>query len=220
MGTDTSTPDTPVDHTTPPATRGPGIGWDRIVAGLLITAAGAAWLLQTTGVAVPWRLLPAAALVLVGVVLLVGLAGGSGRGAVAAIGIALLVAAVGVGVGADRFAGPAGDRTVGADPADWADTTTRLAAGTVTVDLTGAPPPASGRLRVEVGAGRVVVELPERSAVRIDAEIVAGTVTVDGVTLQQGVDLRWTDPPGPPPTPPTLTIDIGTGDLEVRHGAS
>jgi hypothetical protein len=211
-------PGGPPDRAAPGRHR-PGIRWDRVVGGLLVAAVGVASLLQATGTAVPWALLPASALVLVGVVLLVGLAGGSGRGGVIAVGIALLVAAVGVGIGADRFAGPVGDRTVGTDPADWSDTTTRSAAGTVTVDLTGAPPPATGRMRVELGAGRVVVVLPDEGAVRIEARIVAGTVVVDGAAVQQGVDLYWTGPVGPAPAP-ALTIDIGTGDLEVRHGAS
>jgi hypothetical protein len=203
---------------------GPGMRWDRVVLGLLIAGGGVASLLSGTGTDVPWNLLPAAALVLVGVVLLLSLAGGTGRGGVAFIGIVLLAVAVAVGVGAERYAGPVGDRTVVPGPADWAGGTTRISAGTVIVDLTRAAPPETGLLRVEVGAGRVVLRLPDGGTagdggVAVTARVVAGTVAVDGSTVQQGVDLRWAEPAGRSPAP-VVELDIGTGDLEVRHVAS
>jgi hypothetical protein len=203
----------------PPGRVHRGVAWDRVVVGLLIAGVGVATLLQGIGVTVPWNLLPAAAVVLVGVVLLVGLAGGRGRDGVAVVGLLLLVVAVGVGVRAERFAGPLGDRTVVPGPADWADGATRVSAGTVTVDLTGVAPPAAGRMRVELGAGRVVVRLPDDPVVRVEAGVVAGTVAVDGATVQQGVELRWTDPAGPP-SGPLLVVDVGAGDVEVRHDGS
>lgn len=189
------------------------------MVGIVIAGLGVASLLHGLGVAVPWNLLPAAAVVLVGVLMLIGLTGGRGQGGVAVVGIVLLILAVGVGVGVERFTGPVGDRTVVPGPADWADGTTRVSAGTVTVDLTAAAPPATGRMRVELGAGRVVVRLPEDPVVRVEAGIVAGTLTVDGATVQQGVDLAWTDPEGPP-TGAVLTLEVGTGDVEVHHDAS
>jgi len=53
--------------------RGPQV--DRIVLGLLVAAIGVGWLLDQAGVSVPWRMLPAAALVLIGLALMATLLG-------------------------------------------------------------------------------------------------------------------------------------------------
>lgn len=188
-----------------------GPHWGRIVFGLLLVTGGAGWLLDGAAVAVPWRLLPAVGLVVVGVVLLLSLAGGTGRADVVVIGVVLLVAAVAVGAGVERFAGPVGDRTVGA--AGFAGPT-RISAGTVTVDLTDAPLPAGGRLEVSVGAGRVALRLPAEPAVRVHTTVVTGTVVDDGVAVAQGVDLDRTDPVA---APVTVEIAVGLGEVEVTR---
>lgn len=218
-GTSADGATTPYARAGGPAPSG-GVRWDRVLVGLLLAGLGAAWLLDGAGVAVGWSLLPAAGLVLAGVVLLLGLAGGTGRGTVAVLGIVLLGLSVAVGVGAGRFTGPVGDLTLVPGPADWAGGTTRLSAGTVVVDLTDATPPPTGRAAVEVGAGRVVVRLPEDVRVRVEATVVMGSVQVDGTKVQEGVDLAWTDPLADPDSGPVLTVAIATGDLEVRRGAS
>lgn len=206
---------TPVTGTrpAPPAHRPSALHWDRMVLGLLVAALGVGWLLDGLGVAVPWRLAPAAAVAVVGLALLLSLAGGRGRGGLVSLGIVLLLVAAAVGVGADRFAGPVGDRTIAPSAAGW-PAPTRLSAGTVTVDLTRDAFPATGRLDVEVGAGRVVVLLPADRAVRVHGTVVMGTVVVDGVAAQQGVDLDWTSPD---PAPVDLVVAVGAGDVEVTH---
>jgi hypothetical protein len=186
----------------------PGPHWGRIAFGLLLVTGGAAWLLDGRPAPVPWHLLPAAGLVAVGVVLLLSLAGGTGRADVVVIGIVLLVA---VGAGVDRFAGPVGDRTIGT--AGFTGPT-RISAGTVTVDLTDAPLPADGRLDVTVGMGRVVLRLPADSAVRVHGTVVMGTIVADGVPVEQGVDLDWT---GPGTAAVTVEIGVGLGDVEVTR---
>jgi hypothetical protein len=93
------------------------------VTGVLLTAAGTGWLLDELGVPVPWLLAPAAALLVVGVALLLGLLGGHGRGGLVALGVGLAVVAVAIGIGADRFAGPVGDRTIAPGPAGRPPTT-------------------------------------------------------------------------------------------------
>lgn len=192
----------------------PPVGWHRVAAGVLLAAVGGCWLADVLGASVPWRMLPAAALVVVGLALLATLAGGRGRSQLVALGVALLLTAVGVGVGAGRFVGPVGDRTLVPDPATWT-TTTGLAAGTLTVDLTAAAPPESGRMQVRVGAGRVLVRAPAGSRVQIETSVVLGTIVVDGTPVEQGVDLRWAEPGTP--AGPVLDVEVGTGDVEVWH---
>jgi hypothetical protein len=85
----------------------------------------------------------------------------------------------------------------------------------VVVDLTRQPLPAAGRLEVHVGAGRIVVRAPADRPLGIEAEVVAGTITVDGTVARQGVDVDWTGPS--PDAPVTVAVDIGAGDLEVTH---
>lgn len=91
---------------------------DRVVLGVIIGAIGVGWLLDGAGVSPPWRMLPAA-LVLIGCALLVSLFGGRGRGALIVVGIAGTVLAGAVGVGVDRYAGPAGDRLITPTATDW-----------------------------------------------------------------------------------------------------
>jgi hypothetical protein len=195
--------------------RRPGPRWGRIVLGLLLTAAGAGWLLDGLSVEVPWNLFPATGLIVVGAVLLLSLAGGTGRADVVVTGIVLLLVAVAVGAGAGRFAGPPGDRTIVPSTAGW-PAPTRISAGTVTVDLTDTPLPAAGRLDVAVGAGRVVVRLPAEPAVRVHSTVVMGTIVADGVAIGQGVDLDWTAP-GTAAAPVTVDIGVGAGEVEVSH---
>jgi hypothetical protein len=183
------------------------------VVGVLLVATGVGWLLDARGVAVPWRMFPAAGLVLVGFALLVSLAVGSGRVGLVVTGIPLLLAALAVGVGVDRYAGPVGDREVVPTAGVWPDTT-QVGAGTVTVDLARHPLPTTGRLDVRVGAGQVVVVLP-RSAPRVDAAVVAGDIVVDGVRVGDGLDVHWTEPR--PTDGSSVVLEVGTGEVEVRH---
>ncbi|HZG88928.1 MAG TPA: LiaF domain-containing protein [Pseudonocardia sp.] len=186
-----------------------------MVLGLLIVAVGVGSMLDAQGISVPWRLAPAAALIVVGAALLLSLAAGRGRVDLVVMGSVLLVVAGAVGIGADRFAGPVGDRTIAPAAEDWPSGTT-LAAGSVLVDLTRAPLPATGELDVHVGAGQVVVRLPESAAVAVEATVVAGSVSVDDEAVREGFDLRWADrETGGAPV--RVAVDIGAGDLEVHH---
>lgn len=192
-----------------------GLRVDRIVLGLLIGAIGVGWLLDQAGVSVPWQMFPAAALILIGVALIATLLGGRGRGGLVALGIISIIIAVAVGVGADRYAGPVGDLTVAPAAAEW-PVQQHISAGTVTVDLTRHPMPAAGQLQVDVGAGRIVLVLPHESNAGIEATATAGTITVDGVKVGDGVDLRWSHQMNTSPSV-VLTLHVGLGDIEVSH---
>lgn len=110
--------------------RDAGPRMDRIVIGLLLSAVGVAWLLDLTGVSVPWRMFPAGAAILIGVGLLATLLGGAGgRGVLIALGMVATLLGVAVGVGVDRDDGPAGDRLLAPTSAEW-PVQERISAGT------------------------------------------------------------------------------------------
>ncbi len=195
-----------------------GPHWNRLVIGVLLLAAGVAWLLDMAGVSVPWHLAPATGLIVVGLGLLASLAGGKGRSGLFATGIVLLVAALAVALDADRFAGPAGDVDVRPSATGWPSTTT-LSAGSARVDLTAAALPPAGRLDVRVGAGRVEVHVPAGHPVRVEADVVLGTVVVDATPAVQGVDQHWVDPVGAG-APVAVHVQVGAGEVEVHHDAA
>jgi len=203
----------PEPSTVESTTVGPRL--DRIVVGILLAAAGVGWLLDEAGASVPWRVFPACALLLIGLALIITLFAGRGRGRLIGLGVLALVAAVAVGVGADRYAGPVGDRTLAPATGDW-PVNERVSAGTVTVDLTRHPLPESGDLQVQVGAGKIIVRIPDSARVGIDASATAGTITVDGVQTGNGIDLHWSQA-APATSHVTLTLGIGLGDIEVNH---
>jgi hypothetical protein len=205
-----------VPGTSPAVTEPGGVRLDQVVTGLMIGAAGLGWLLDRSGVSVGWRMYPASALILVGVALAVSLLGGRGRANLAALGAVLLVVSVGIGVGADRFAGPAGDLTI-TPAADAWPITVRRSAGSVTADLTAAALPASGIADIRVGAGRITLTVPGSAVVRIEADVVTGDITVDGVTVADGVDLDWTEP-GTADATVVVRLAVAVGEIEVRHG--
>lgn len=194
-----------------------GLRLDRIVIGLLIGAVGIGWFLDEAGVSVPWHLLPAAALVLIGVALLVSLLVGHGRGALVGLGIAAAILAVAVGVGAARYAGPAGDRLIAPTTTDW-PVETRVSAGNVTVDLTRNPLPEVGRLQVDVGAGELRLILPaDASRIGVDTWTTAGTITVNDVKVGDGLDVRWSRSASITPAPIRVELHVGLGNIEVNH---
>lgn len=197
----------------PPAA---GLRLDQIVVGLLLAAGGVGWLLDQAGVSVAWRMFPAAALIVVGLALIVSLAGGRGRSGLIGLGAVLLVVAAAIGVGVNQYAGPAtGDRTVAPSAEAW-PVTIRHSAGNVTVDLSRNPLPQAGRMDVHVGTGRVVVIVPNDVPVRIDAQVVTGNIRVDGVSTSDGIDVRWSEP-GTSDAPIVVTLDVGVGEIEVNH---
>jgi hypothetical protein len=204
----------------PPATSNTRIGGgprlDRIVVGLLLGAVGVGWLLDQAGVSVAWRMFPAVALILIGFALIGTLLGGRGRGALIVLGVIALIVGVAVGVGADRYSGPAGDRMVAPTAAEW-PVHQQVSAGTVTVDLTRHPLPETGRLEVDVGAGRIQLVLPERGTVGVDVTVTAGNITVDGVQIRDGIDLQWSSP-AQRSSPVDVVLHVGLGQVEVDHG--
>lgn len=84
----------------------------------------------------------------------------------------------------------------------------------MTVDLTRHPLPSAGRLDVRVGAGRVVLVLPQ-SAPRVEAAVVTGAIMVDGGRVGDGLDVHWTQPRL---ADAAAVVEVGLGEVEVHHG--
>jgi hypothetical protein len=139
---------------TPPAAPSPARRTtpDRIVVGLLLAAAGAAWLLDEIGVSVPWALAPAVGVVVIGVALMLTARDPGGHALLVVCGAILLATAL--AVAAVRPVGGAfGDRLVTPTAGQW-PVATSVAAGNLTLDLRQNPLPTSGRLTAHVNAGR------------------------------------------------------------------
>ena len=191
-----------------------------MVAGLLISAVGVGWLLTGLGFDVPWKLAAPISLVAVGLVLVVTVVaradGGrnAGRSGLAWLGAALLVVSLALGVDAPRYAAPMGNVDIAPTASEWPVTVHR-STGNVEVDLTRHPLPDQGSLEIRLGAGNVDLAVPRDASVTIDARVTAGTIRVDGTTVDDGVDLRWSS--GSAGTPVVVTIDVAAGEVAIRH---
>jgi hypothetical protein len=192
----------------------PVLRMDRLVLGLLVVSIGALWLVDEMGADVPWRVVPPAALIVVGIALLVTLAVGGGRTTLIWLGVGLLAVSVALGIGAQRYAAPAGDVSLAPAAEDW-PMQSRLSVGNVKVDLTAHPLPDRGRLDVHLGAGNVTLLVPGDADVRVDVTVTAGTIVIDGSRAADGLDLTWTNGNA---ADVVITVDVGAGQVEVRHG--
>jgi hypothetical protein len=196
----------------------------RLVAGVLLMLVGIGWLLEVLGVSeVPWDVLLPAALIVIGVALvLVSRAGGSQAGLITT-GVVLSVLLL-LGSAIDiPLRGGIGDREERPASVAALRDEYRLGIGRLTLDLTAIDPaeldtglPPISRVRVRVGIGQVEVIVPEGVLVEVAARAGLGDVNVFGagdagfdaervLALRGGVDLE-------------LVVSVGLGDVEVRRG--
>lgn len=197
---------------------------DRIAIGLLIGSVGVGWLLDLSGRSVPWHVFPAVALTVIGAAVMAATVLPGRRRLLIWCGVISLLAAAAVGAGADRFAGPIGTVTLTPDSSDWPVSQT-TSAGSVTLDLTRHRLPTTGTGTIGVGMGHVVLILPREGTSRpsdgmdritVMLSIGTGTVKLDGHTVDDGVDVVWAQHPSAPTI--TIGVDVGVGDVEIRHG--
>jgi hypothetical protein len=130
--------------------------------------------------------------------------------------------------------GGAGERTVRPGTVVEAETRTRMAAGRLTLDLTGvASPTASSTagattepidVRADLGFGQLVVDVPADAIIQVDATVGAGGVHLGDRRLGTGLRVHdhWTDAPAVAagqPTGPTITLklDVGAGDVRIQR---
>ncbi|GAA3347281.1 hypothetical protein GCM10020358_61460 [Amorphoplanes nipponensis] len=185
--------------------------WGPLIAGLLVVAAGVAWLLDGLGVPVPWRVLPAVGLLAVGLAVLVLR---RVPGALAAAGVLLLIAAILAALPVRRYAGPVGQRSVAPAATEW-PVHTVVGIGELRVDLTERALPAGGRMEVAVGIGKLSLTVPAGGPVRVVSAVGSGDIEVDGRSVDNGIDAGWTQAGAGP----AVDIDarVGLGLIEVWH---
>ena len=162
---------------------------------------------------VPWRVVPPAGLLGVGIALLVTLVVGEGRTTLIWLGVGLLVVSVALGVGAQRYAAPAGDISLAPMAGDW-PVDSRLSVGNVRVDLTEHSLPNHGRMDLHLGTGNLTLVMPKDAPVRVDVTVTAGDIVVDSAQVADGLDLTWSNQNA---ADVVVTLDVGAGQVEVQH---
>jgi phage shock protein PspC (stress-responsive transcriptional regulator) len=216
--------DTPSDVATPsrPPTAHGGPGRSHIAlgfVGLLLIAAGLAWLLHVLDVAsLSARDGLATGLIIVGLGLVV--AAWRGRAwSLVVLGVVFgstiaLVEAINV-----PFEAGAGDRLVVVDTRGELADDHELFAGALTLDLRRAPL-SDGPHTVDaaVGMGKLRVIVPADSSVEVDAKVKAGNIDGDLAPSpdEGGVDLHETFTEGPRQRVPDLRLDLRVGVGEVK----
>jgi hypothetical protein len=182
-----------------PDQRGPAAA--TVLVGALLVLVGIGWLLDSGGVAVPWRAVLPAALIAVGLATAAGSMRGRQHGLMV-VGLVLtlvLALAVGTDWGLEvTLVGGVGERVEQpATPADLREY--RLAVGQLTVDLSGLQVPAgTTTATARVGLGELVVKAPAGVAVRLDGR--SGVGQVHGLDREEnGLGNR---------------LDVRTGDFD------
>jgi predicted membrane protein len=211
-----SVPQPPPPPTPPPPSR-----TGRLVAGLLLVIFGVGWLLETLDVGeLPWEIVLPAALIVVGVVLLVRSRSAEHQGTLVTTGIVLTILLV-LGSAVDvPIAGGVGERDERPTSLSGLRAEYRLGIGQLTLDLTGLPAfdGEARHVRARVGIGQLTVIVPEGTPVRVEARSGLGQVQVFDVE-GSGFDVQRTTAPGAGVSPEfELVLTVGLGQVEVRRG--
>lgn len=191
-----------------------------IVTGVLVS-------LDATGVAdVPFVVILASALGILGLGLLVGAFAGRARWLVALAAPLLLVTAPIAMIPADfgqRLDAGIGDRAWVPSTVAQASMPFELSVGSAELDLTRLEIPAGTTtiaVDASVGLGELLVTVPDDVRVLVDAEVGLGTLDVDGLPREDGDDVSVvTELPDGPLTGPTIELTVRTdvGNLEVSR---
>jgi hypothetical protein len=208
---------------TPPPPPAPRRSTARVITGVLLVLAGVAALLHQLGaVRLSVAAFGAAALVVVGLAVVVLALQRQEPHGLMVVGVVLtLLLAAGVTfrpLGSISFTEGAGDRTVTPTAADL-DDGYGLGVGQLKLDLTGvAFPEGRTALRASVGMGELHVTVPRDVGVRIVAEVAMGEMVLFGEQTS-GVGLSrtvTTDGYESATRQLELTASVGMGRIEVR----
>jgi phage shock protein PspC (stress-responsive transcriptional regulator) len=189
--------------------------------GLLIAGLGVVGLLDVaTGWSIDWRIVLAAAAVVLGGLIAAGAASGHRVGSVVLLALAVLAAfAIAVAVRVPLFAG-IGDRTV--NPTTYASVHSlyEQGIGNLDVDLSGVSFPAGEtHVKSTLGIGDLVVHVPSDVTVQVDARASTGEVNLFG-RIDSGTTVhdRVTDPGTDTTRVLVLDARVGLGQVEVVRG--
>jgi hypothetical protein len=191
-----------------------------MLTGLTMLAVGIIWLLDASGVLrVSWYAVFAVVLMVVGLGLVIGSFTGE-HGGLIALGIVLTVLLTGATWADIRFDGGLGDRDITPGSVTELEPAYRITAGTLTLDLRQVDFPA-GETAIEarVGAGELIVIVPQDMAVDVDWRVAAGDVKVfnherSGVLLE---DTTSTQDYHHAEQRLHLDLIVTTGAIEVRR---
>ena len=192
-----------------------------VALGLLIGGVGVVALVDAaTSASVDWRIVLAAAAVVLGGVVAAGAATGRAVGGVAVLGIAVLGAtALAFAVRVPVFAG-LGDRTEHPFSAGAVQLRYEHGIGDFNLDLHDVRLPAGEtHVKATLGIGNLDVTVPDGVAVRVDGRATAGQVVLFGRSAD-GTDVRDRTTIGGPGLGRVLVLDarVGLGQLEVHRG--
>ena len=168
----------------------------------------------------------AATLLVVAAGLLVGTWYGRARWLLA-VGVVVALVLAPVTLLHDQFSGSLGERTwtpAAATGAAIGAASYRLGVGDAVLDLRQLEPGGTDSIRADVGVGRLVALVPDDLRVRIQTDVGLGEVVeTGGGSLSRFDDPRNHDPGevlqlGPATGPElALTLQVGIGEIEVRH---
>jgi phage shock protein PspC (stress-responsive transcriptional regulator) len=196
----------------------------RSTLGLALVTAGVLWLLRIADVITlgPGRII-AAALLVVGVGLLVGSVAGRGRGLIG-VGLVLLPIVL-IAQMVYPFSFEPGDFRQGAGEYTVAPTTVaelersyQVGAGELTLDLSDLELTGTEEVSVQVGFGQATVIVPSDVSVEITGQIAGGELTAFGRTSSGlGVERTIVDEVDDPVGQLELEVQVGFGQVNVRR---
>lgn len=191
-----------------------------VTVGLLLIGGGALWLADQVGVVdVHLDAAIAAALLLVGVMLLVGTWFGRSRFLIF-LGLLLTVALTAATAIDVPLTGSWGDRTVHPVSAAALHPTYRIAGGQLVLDLTDLRVQRRERVEASVGFGKLLVLVPPDVNVHTTAHVTGGEIVFEGAR-RNGFDVRdSTILRARTETSKRLDLDLGVafGQVEVQRG--
>jgi hypothetical protein len=181
-----------------------------------LIGAGVLWLLALAGVDIPWGIVLPAALIGVGVLLLVGGRMVSRSGLIG-LGIALSVLALALSVTPTAVPVDAGDRTYAVTDVGELESNYQLGAGSLVIDLRDLElPVGTTELTAGVGMGELIVLVPDGTVVEGEGRVAMGEVVAFD-TSRGGIapTLTFTEAPDGSDRVLVLDLRVGLGSIEV-----
>lgn len=197
--------------------RRPSLG--QIAVGVILVLVGIGWLLEALDATdVPWRSLLPAALIVIGILLMVGARRGR-QGGLIALGVVLtlvlLLASVVEVIIDVPLTGGVGEKEH--RPTTAVESEYRWAIGSMTVDLSAAEPTPGEVVEASVAIGELIVILPPDAAFEIEARSGMGEVDVLGnQEAGMGAELTVITPENAELVV-YLDLDVAIGRVEVRR---
>ena len=197
----------------------PSIFWPGL--GVLLAAAGVVGLLDVLDVAdIDWRAVLAGGVILAGALVALGFFW-RGAAPLGVIGFVLAIAMAGTLALRDvSLRGGVGDRVVRPESLGDLENAYRLGIGQLELDLRALQlPPGETRVAARVGIGELDVDVPEGVALEVNGKVHGGDANILG-RKESGWRFRKrvVDPGAEKATRRlVLDVDVGLGDLEVRH---